>query len=84
MEYKLSMFEAIDAIALTDKLAERQLKPLQVFAEFISRLRVKAERTGREGAAVLDELLSAINYEAICMMSSTTSRPWRAGKMCWN
>lgn len=63
MEHKLSMFEAIDAIALTEKLAERQLKPLQVFAEFISRLRVKAERTGREGAAVLDELLSAINYE---------------------
>lgn len=63
MEQKLSMFEAIEAIALTDKLAARQLKPLQVFAEFISRMRVKAEKTGREGAVVLDELLSAINYE---------------------
>lgn len=61
--HQLSMFEAIDAIALTDKLAARQLKPLEVFAEFITRLRMKAEKTGREGAAVLDELLSAINYE---------------------
>lgn len=63
LEHKLSMFDAIEAISLTDTLAERQLKPLQVFAEFIRRLRTKAERTGREGAAVLDELLSAINYE---------------------
>lgn len=63
MAQQLSMFEAIDVIALTHRLAPRQLKPLQVFAEFISRLRIKAERTGREGAAVLDELVSAINYE---------------------
>lgn len=61
--HQLSMFEAIDAIALTDKLASRQLQPLQTFAEFIHRLRLKAEKTGREGAAVLDELLAAINYE---------------------
>ena len=63
MEHKISMFEAIDAIALTGLLAERQLKPLQVFAEFIRRIRLKAEKTGREGAKILDELLSAINYE---------------------
>lgn len=60
---QISMFDAVDAIALMDKLAARQLKPLQVFVEFIRRLRLKAEKTGREGAAVLDELLSAINYE---------------------
>lgn len=63
MAHGLSMFDAIDAIALTERLAPRQLKPLQVFAEFISRLRLQAEKVGREGAAVLDELLAAINYE---------------------
>lgn len=63
MAHGLSMFDAIDAIALTERLAPRQLKPLQVFAEFIRRLRLQAEKVGREGAAVLDELLAAINYE---------------------
>lgn len=63
VEHKISMFEAIDVMGLTERLAERQLKPLQVFREFILRLTTKAEQTGRQGAAVLDELLSAINYE---------------------
>lgn len=63
VEHKISMFEAIDVMGLTDRLAERQLKPLQVFREFILRLTHKAEQTGAQGAAVLDELLSAINYE---------------------
>src|SRR5699024_10406346 len=61
--HQLSMFEAIEVAALTEQLAERQHKPLQVFREFILRLTRKAEQTGLEGAAVLDELLSAINYE---------------------
>lgn len=60
---QLSMFDAIEAIALTNGLAERQLKPLQVFHEFMVRMRSKAEKTGKEGAAVLDELLQAIQYE---------------------
>src|SRR5690606_12828974 len=61
--HQVSMFEAIDVAALTEQLPERQYKPLQVFREFILRLTHKAEQTGREGAAVVDELLSAINYE---------------------
>lgn len=60
---QVSMFEAIEIATFSEGLAERQLKPLQVFREFIVRLTVKAEQTGRAGAAVLDELLDAINYE---------------------
>src|SRR5699024_11796387 len=37
--HQLSMFEAIEVAALTEQLAERQHKPLQVFREFILRLR---------------------------------------------
>lgn len=63
MTQQCSMFDAVAGIALTDRLTPRSLKSLQVFTEFIGRMRVKAEQTGAQGAAVLDELLTAINYE---------------------
>lgn len=63
VEHQLSMFEAIDLVHLTGRLADRQVKTLQVFAEFIARMRQKAEQTGKAAAAVLDELLAAIDYE---------------------
>ncbi len=58
-----SLFEAVFEIALTDNLAERQLQPLQTFAEFIRRIRDKAEHAQAQADELLDELLNAIDYE---------------------
>ena len=58
-----SLFEAVYAIGLSDTLAERQLQPLQVFVEFIQRIRDKAEKPHAQADELLDELLNAIDYE---------------------
>src|SRR5690606_11595870 len=67
---KLSLYSAVSQIALTDRLPERQLEPLSVFAQFIGRIqqradRVESEQEGHETAVseLLDELLRAIDYE---------------------
>ncbi|MGG5149308.1 UvrD-helicase domain-containing protein [Alcaligenes aquatilis] len=69
-EQKLSLFAAVPQIALTDRLPERQLEPLRVFAQFIGRIqqradRVESDQEGHETAVseLLDELLRAIDYE---------------------
>lgn len=69
-EQKLSLFAAVFQIALTDRLPERQLEPLHVFAQFIQRIqqradRVDSEQEGHDTAVseLLDELLRAIDYE---------------------
>ncbi|MGN6025105.1 UvrD-helicase domain-containing protein [Alcaligenes faecalis] len=69
-EQKLSLYSAVSQIALTDRLPERQLEPLSVFAQFIGRIqqradRVESEQEGHETAVseLLDELLRAIDYE---------------------
>ncbi|WGQ35904.1 UvrD-helicase domain-containing protein [Alcaligenes faecalis] len=69
-EQKLSLFAAVSPLALTDRLPERQLEPLRVFAQFIGRIqqradRVESEQEGHDTAVseLLDELLRAIDYE---------------------
>ncbi|HRK84892.1 MAG TPA: UvrD-helicase domain-containing protein [Alcaligenes sp.] len=69
-EQKLSLFAAVSSLALTDRLPERQLEPLRVFAQFIGRIqqradRVESEQEGHDTAVseLLDELLRAIDYE---------------------
>ncbi|MYN14827.1 UvrD-helicase domain-containing protein [Pusillimonas sp. TS35] len=47
-ERKLSLFAALFEIGETDRLADRQLEPLQVFGTFIQGLQARA---GRKGAA---------------------------------
>src|SRR5690606_3877531 len=63
-EQKLSLFAAVSPLALTDRLPERQLEPLRVFAQFIGRIqqradRVESEQEGHDTAVseLLDELL---------------------------
>lgn len=69
-EQKLSLFAAVPQIALTDRLPERQLEPLQVFVQFIGRIQQRADRVdsdldGHDTAVseLLGELLRAIDYE---------------------
>lgn len=69
-EQKLSLFAAVFQIALTDRLPERQLEPLHVFAQFIQRIQQRADRVDSEldghdtaVSELLDELLRAIDYE---------------------
>src|SRR3546814_6138768 len=49
-ERQLSLFEAIFEIDGADKLAGKQLEPLQVFGQFIQRIQ---SRAGRKAGAVL-------------------------------
>ncbi len=69
-EQKLSLYAAVSQIALTDRLPERQLEPLSVFAQFISRIQQRADRVESDApehetsvSELLDELLRAIDYE---------------------
>ncbi|MGE8589151.1 MAG: UvrD-helicase domain-containing protein, partial [Alcaligenes sp.] len=69
-EQKLSLFAAVFQIALTDRLPERQLEPLQVFAQFIRRIQQRADRVDSDleehetaVSELLGELLRAIDYE---------------------
>ena len=69
-EQKLSLYAAVSQIALTDRLPERQLEPLSVFAQFISRIQHRADRVESDApehetsvSELLDELLRAIDYE---------------------
>ncbi|UHL63928.1 UvrD-helicase domain-containing protein [Paralcaligenes sp. KSB-10] len=70
-ERQISLFSALFEIGSTERLAAKQLEPLQVFGAFIQRIQWRAGR-GRAGEAVtsaeaagpiLDDLLSAIQYE---------------------
>lgn len=62
--HQLSLFEAIFMIGPTGRLTPRQLEPLQTFGEFIQRIQAHATGDAAHSAPdVLDELLSAIQYE---------------------
>lgn len=70
-ERQLSLFAAIFEIGNTERLAARQLEPLQVFANFIQRIQQRAGRKNADQVShnaepagpLLDELLGAIQYE---------------------
>ncbi len=59
---RTSLFEAAFSVAAAEILAPRQLEPLTEFCDSINRI---SHRAGREPAAqVLDDLITAIGYEA--------------------
>ena len=57
-----SLFEAVYSVAVTQILATRQLESLNEFADFINRISYRATR--EPVAQVLDDLMTAIGYEA--------------------
>ena len=57
-----SLFEAVYSVAVTQILAARQLESLNEFADFINRISYRATR--EPVAQVLDDLMTAIGYEA--------------------
>jgi ATP-dependent DNA helicase Rep len=67
-QWQCSLFEAVFKGGIEAKLAERQLHPLREFCNFINQLEARASRPGPSGsgenaAAVLDDMMKAINYE---------------------
>ncbi len=68
-QWQCSLFEAVFKGGLESKLADRQLTPLREFCTFINQLEARASRVGAAGsgenaAAVLDDMMKEINYEA--------------------
>ena len=68
-QWQCSLFEAVFKGGLEAKLGDRQLEPLRAFCDFINQLesraaRVGAAATGENAAAVLDDMMKEINYEA--------------------
>ena len=69
---QISLLAAVDETGLEAQLATRQLEPLRTFTEFIRRMQWRAggrathpseARPSEPAGALLDELLSAIQYE---------------------
>jgi ATP-dependent DNA helicase Rep len=68
-QWQCSLFEAVFKGGLESRLADRQLIPLREFCDFINQLEARASRVGAAGsgenaAAVLDDMMKEINYEA--------------------
>jgi ATP-dependent DNA helicase Rep len=68
-QWQCSLFEAVFKGGIEEKLSERQLHPLRDFCNFINGLEARAKRVGAAGsgenaAAVLDDMMKEINYEA--------------------
>jgi ATP-dependent DNA helicase Rep len=68
-QWQCSLFEAVYKGGIEEKLTDRQLYPLRQFCDFINRMESRASRPGPSGsgenaAALLDELMEAINYES--------------------
>lgn len=68
-QWQCSLFEAVFKGGLEAKMNERQLGPLREFCDFINQLEARASRVGAAGsgenaAAVLDDMMKEINYEA--------------------
>jgi ATP-dependent DNA helicase Rep len=68
-QWQCSLFEAVYKGGLEAKLGDRQLEPLRAFCDFINQLESRASRvgaaaTGENAAAVLDDMMKEINYEA--------------------
>ena len=70
-ERQISLFAAIFEIGSTERLAAKQLEPLQVFGAFIQRIQARAGRrhsdqvsaSAEPAGKILDDLLGAIQYE---------------------
>ena len=67
-QWQCSLFEAVFKGGIEARLSERQLFPLREFCEFINQLESRASRvgpsgTGENAAAVLDDMMKAIDYE---------------------
>lgn len=58
-ERQLSLFEAIFEIGATDRLASKQLEPLQVFGAFIQRIQARAGR--KAGSMIPDRQASLLD-----------------------
>ncbi|MGB4346798.1 MAG: UvrD-helicase domain-containing protein [Burkholderiaceae bacterium] len=68
-QWQCSLFEAVFKGGIEAKLNDRQLGPLREFCDFINQLEARASRVGAAGsgenaAAVLDDMMKEINYEA--------------------
>lgn len=68
-QWQCSLFAAVFKGGLEAKLNARQLDPLRQFCDFINQLEARATRVGAAGsgenaAAVLDDMMKEINYEA--------------------
>jgi ATP-dependent DNA helicase Rep len=74
VERQTSLFTALFEIGTTERLAAKQLEPLQVFGAFIQRIQwragrgqdnapSKAARPAEAAGPILDDLLGAIQYE---------------------
>ncbi len=68
-QWQCSLFEAVYKGGIETKLTDRQLTPLRQFCDFINGLETRAQRVGKAGsgdnaAAVLDDMMKEINYEA--------------------
>jgi ATP-dependent DNA helicase Rep len=68
-QWQCSLFEATFKGGIEAKLPQRQLHPLREFCDFINRLEARAGRQGPAGsgenaAAVLDDMMAEIGYEA--------------------
>ena len=62
-QWQCSLFEAIFKGGIEAKLAERQLRPLREFGDFINQLEARAGKPGESAAELLDDMMKAINYE---------------------
>lgn len=68
-QWQCSLFEAVFKGGIEARLAPRQLTPLREFCDFINQIEERASRPGASGkgenaAALLDELMHEIAYEA--------------------
>ncbi|HEY4540855.1 MAG TPA: UvrD-helicase domain-containing protein [Noviherbaspirillum sp.] len=63
-QWQCSLFEAVFKGGIEAKLADRQLDPLREFCHFINGLEARASKRGENAAALLDEMMKEINYEA--------------------
>ena len=68
-QWQCSLFEAVFKGGIEAKLTDRQLGPLREFCDFINQLEARASRVGAAGsgenaAAVHDDMMKEINYEA--------------------
>lgn len=63
-QWQCSLFEAVFKGGIESKLGDRQLNPLRAFCNFINGLEARASKRGENAAALLDEMMKEINYEA--------------------
>ena len=63
-QWQCSLFEAVFKGGIESKLGDRQLNPLREFCNFINGLEARASKRGENAAALLDEMMKEINYEA--------------------